>query len=131
MRRLERWYRLVPTSIALVEPFVYTVEAGFRNPDGTNWSYKPLTVRPHRYSWKRPAEGPIPNVTTEAECIAFSSDHWKFQPLHSLLGQYTEAALVAVAERFDEDEDDGDYPTMLPVLREMAEQHPDAMWFVG
>jgi hypothetical protein len=38
---------------------------------------------------------------------------------------------VAVAERFDEDEDDGDYPTMLPVLREMAEQHPDAMWFVG
>lgn len=62
--------------------------------------------------------------TEEAEVIAPSSDEWMFSKLHGVSARdvdYDELAASIV-----EDE----YRGIADVIKAMAIQHPDAMWFV-
>ena len=63
--------------------------------------------------------------TDEAEVIAPSSDEWMFRSLHGVLAN--DANYNALAEWVVGDE----YNGILDVIKEMATQHPDAMWFVA
>jgi hypothetical protein len=62
--------------------------------------------------------------TDESEVIAASSDEWMFNKLHGFSAK--DVDYDELAELIVEDE----YPGILDVIKEMAKQHPDAMWFV-
>lgn len=64
------------------------------------------------------------STTEEAEVITSSIDEVIFRKLHGVTAK--EANYDELAERLTEDE----YKGILDVLKEMAAQHPDAMWFV-
>jgi hypothetical protein len=98
-------------------------------------------VRPHRFSWKnagtvgyprgpwavkpqRWIEGDEAGSTEEAEVISSSSDESLFLKLHGVSAK--DANYDELAEWIAEPE----YEGILDVIREMATQHPDAMWFV-
>jgi hypothetical protein len=118
----------VPLSIALVPPFVRDRETyEYRTPEGGEWEYEPLTVRPHKYAWRCPSE---PNVATAAECITYNADRWQFSDLEGKTGAESMTILDQMQDPEMSNVEDM-YEDMLPILREMAEQHPDAMWFVG
>ncbi len=98
-------------------------------------------VRPHRFSWKDAGTVGIPKdpwrvtaqrwiagvdggSTEEAEVITSPSDEWLFVKLHGVIAKdanYDELATSIVED---------DYRGIVDVLKEMATQHPDAMWFV-
>lgn len=62
--------------------------------------------------------------TEEAEVITSPSDEWMFVKLHGVIAKdanYDELAASLV---------EADYRGIVDVLKEMAAQHPDAMWFV-
>lgn len=99
-------------------------------------------VRPHRFSWKnagtvgipkdawkvipqRWVEGGDRETTEDAEIITSASDESIFQKLHGVVAG--DANYDELAEQLDKD----DYAGLLDVLKEMAAQHLDAMWFVG
>jgi hypothetical protein len=98
-------------------------------------------VRPHRFSWKhagtigyprgpwtvtpqRWIESDDGGSTQEAEVITSSSDESMFHKLHGVTAR--DADYDELAEWIVEDE----YKGILDVIKEMATQHPDAMWFV-
>jgi hypothetical protein len=79
----------------------------------------PWTVVPQRWS-----ENDDGGSTEEAEVITLSSDEWMFNKLHGVSAKdadYDELAALIV-----EDE----YQGIVDVIKEMAKQHPDNMWFV-
>lgn len=98
-------------------------------------------VRPHRFSWKhagtigfprdpwtvvaqRWSEGDDGGATDEAEVVTSSADESMFRGLHG--HKANDANYDELAERLT----DVDYQGLLDVIKEMARQHPDAMWFV-
>lgn len=107
----------MPTSIALVPAWDYPKSHASKGAD-------PLPVREHQWLWKY-IDSETGGTSCVAEVIAWSSDHWMFASLHGTLAKNTNFAPLiecGVPEEYD---------GILPVLREMADQHPDAMWFVG
>jgi hypothetical protein len=98
-------------------------------------------VRAHRFSWKgsgtvgipksawmvvpqRRVEGDDGGSTQNAEVITAADDEPRFLKLHGVRAKdanYDELG-AQIAE--------GAYEGLLDVLKEMAEQHPDSMWFV-
>ncbi|HEX3671746.1 MAG TPA: hypothetical protein VHT92_08615 [Candidatus Cybelea sp.] len=98
-------------------------------------------VRPHRFSWKNAGTVGFPRSpwavkpqrwvedddggsTEEAEVITSSSDESTFLELHGLTAK--DANYDKLGERITEVE----YEGIVHVIKEMAMQHPDAMWFV-
>jgi hypothetical protein len=98
-------------------------------------------VRPHRFSWKnagtvgipkspwtvipqRWVEGDDRGSSEDAEIITSASDESIFANLHGVIAK--NANYDELAERVACDEYDG----LIDVLKEMAAQLPDAMWFV-
>jgi len=98
-------------------------------------------VRPHRFSWKgagtigipkdpwhvipqRWIEGDDGGSSEDAEIIASSSDESKFQILHGITAKDADYDELAKSIQ------DHEYAGILDVIREMAAQHPAAMWFV-
>jgi len=98
-------------------------------------------VRPHRFSWKnagtvgipkdawhvvpqRWVEGGDRETTEDAEIITAASDESIFRKLHGVI------AKDANYDEIDEQIADDDYEGLIDVLKGMAAQHPDAMWFV-
>ena len=98
-------------------------------------------VRPHRFSWKGAGTVGMPRdpwhvkaqrwidsdeggATDEAEVITSPSDEWLFQDLHGVRAK--DADYDELARCVAQDECKG----IVDVIREMATQHPDAMWFV-
>jgi hypothetical protein len=98
-------------------------------------------VRPHRFSWKHAGTVGFPRgpwsvtpqrwtedvgggSTDEAEVITAPSDEWIFTKLHGTVAK--DANYDALAEWIVDDQ----YEGILGVIKEMATQHPDAMWFV-
>jgi hypothetical protein len=98
-------------------------------------------VRPHRFSWKnagtvgfpkspwtvvpqRWVEGDDRGSSEDAEIITSAGDESIFTNLHGVLAKDTN--YDELAERIAGDEYDG----LLDVLKEMAAQQPDVMWFV-
>jgi len=98
-------------------------------------------VRPHRFSWKGAGTIGIPKdawhvvpqrwvenddggSTEHAEVITAPSDESLFQSLHGVTAKDADYDVLATSIRSDE------YAGILDVLREMAAQHPAAMWFV-
>ena len=98
-------------------------------------------VRPHRFSWKgagtigipkdawdvipqRRVENDDGGSTEDAEVIASSSDESLFRRLHGVTAKDADYDELAKSVRDDE------YAGILDVVKEMAAQHPAAMWFV-
>lgn len=98
-------------------------------------------VRPHRFSWKKAGtvgfprnpwkvtpqrwtDGDDGGSTEEAEVITSSSDEGVFLKLHGVVAK--DANYDGLAEWIVE----GEYQGIVDVIKEMAAQHPDAMWFV-
>jgi hypothetical protein len=98
-------------------------------------------VRPHRFSWKDAGTLGIPKdpwsvtpqhwiagddggATDDAEVITAPSDESMFVKLHGVIAK--DANYDELAASIAED----DYRGIVDVLKEMATQHPDAMWFV-
>ena len=98
-------------------------------------------VRPHRFSWKGAGTVGFPRdawhvtgqrwidrddggLTEEAEVIASSADEWMFHKLHGVIAK--DANYDELAESIVDD----DYAGIVDAIREMAAQHPAAMWFV-
>lgn len=69
-------------------------------------------------------EGDDAGSTEEAEVISSSSDESMFAKLHGVTAK--DANYDELAEGIAEPE----YEGILDVIKEMATQHPDAMWFV-
>lgn len=98
-------------------------------------------VRPHRFAWKnagtvgipkgpwtvvpqRWVEGDAGGSTEDAEVITSASDESIFRKLRGVVAK--DANYDELAQQIAEDE----YAGLLAVLKEMAAQHPDAMWLV-
>lgn len=98
-------------------------------------------VRPHRFSWKHAGTIGHPRgpwgvkaqrwiehdelaLTDEAEVITSLSDEEIFRKLHGVTAR--EAKYDELAEWLVGDEAEG----ILEVIKEMAVQYPEAMWFV-
>jgi hypothetical protein len=98
-------------------------------------------VRRHRFSWKnagtigfprdpwtvtpqRWVDGDDGGSTEEAEVITSTVDEPVFLKLHGIVAK--DANYDALAERIA----DSEYEGILDAIKEMASQHPDAMWFV-
>jgi hypothetical protein len=99
-------------------------------------------VRPHRFSWKDAGTVGIPKdpwhvtaqrliagvegggSTEDAEVITSPGDERIFAKLHGVIAK--DANYDKLAASIAED----DYRGIVDVLKEMATQRPDAMWFV-
>jgi hypothetical protein len=98
-------------------------------------------VRPHRFSWKSAGTVGFPRgpwgvntqrwgehdelvMTDEAEVITSESDEGIFRKIHGLTA--SEARYDELAEGLAAKGTEG----IIDVIKEMAFQHPDAMWFV-
>jgi hypothetical protein len=98
-------------------------------------------VRPHRFSWKRAGTVGFPRgpwsvtaqrrtedvgggSTDDAEVITSPSEEWIFTKLHGIVAK--DANYDALAEWILDDQ----YAGILDTIKEVAMQHPDAMWFV-
>ena len=77
------------------------------------------TVVPQRW-----VEGGDGGTTEEAEIITSARDEAMFRRLHGVIAK--DANYDELAEQITED----GYEGLLTVLKEMAAQHPEAMWFV-
>lgn len=98
-------------------------------------------VRPHRFSWKHAGTVGFPRgpwgvkeqrcteddetlLSEEAEVVTSSSDEKIFEKLHGVTAR--DANYDELVEVLAGDEHKG----ILNVIKEMALQYPDAMWFV-
>jgi hypothetical protein len=98
-------------------------------------------VRSHRFSWKNAGTVGIPKSawkvvpqrwiepddggsTAEAEVITAAVDEPRFKRLHGVLAK--DADYDELGAQISEEA----YAGMLDVLKEMATQHPESMWFV-
>jgi hypothetical protein len=98
-------------------------------------------VRSHRFSWKgagtvgfprdawhvvpqRRTDGDDGGVSDEAEVIVPAPDESLFHALHAVIAKDVDYDGLSSSVT------DARYAGIVDVIREMATQHPDAMWFV-